>query len=80
MAVEGRVVDHIYAPKTGRAVLDNPFLRQEACSQLALLSQEAYQAGLQRIVAALEQAEAAGQELVFPVDTPLAMISGQLVE
>ena len=78
LAVECRVVDHIWAPKTGRAVLDDPFIRQEACSQLALLSREAYRAGLRRIEAALDRAEAVGETLVFPVDTPLAMISGRL--
>ena len=78
MAVECRGVDHIWAPKTGRAVLDDPFLQQDACSQLALLSQDAYQAGLRRIEAALDRAEAAGETLTFPVDTPLAMICGQL--
>jgi SAM-dependent methyltransferase len=77
LAVECRVVDHIYAPKTGRAVLDDPFIRQESCSQLALLSREAYQAGLRRIEAALAEAKAAGETLIFPVDTPLAMISGR---
>ena len=78
LAVECRGVDHIWAPKTGRAVLDDPFLQQNSCSQLALLSQEAYQAGLHCIEAALDRAEAAGETLTFPVDTPLAMISGQL--
>lgn len=80
LAVECRVVDRIWSPKTGRAVLDDPFLRQESCSQLVLLSREAYQAGLRRIEAALDEAEAAGETLVFPVDTPLAMISGRLLE
>ena len=77
LAVECRVVDRIWSPKTGRAVLDDPFLRQESCSQLALLSREAYQAGLRRIEAALDEAETAGETLVFPVDTSLAMISGK---
>jgi ubiquinone/menaquinone biosynthesis C-methylase UbiE len=78
--VECRVVERIFDPKRGREVLDDPFLRQNSCSQLALLSQGAYQAGLQRIRAALDRAEAAGETLTFPVDTPLAMISGRLVE
>jgi ubiquinone/menaquinone biosynthesis C-methylase UbiE len=80
LAVECRIVDRIWAPKKGRAVLDDPFIRQDACSQLALLSQEAYRAGLRRIEAALDRAEAVGETLLFPVDTPLAMICGKLVE
>jgi ubiquinone/menaquinone biosynthesis C-methylase UbiE len=78
LAVECRIVDRIWAPKAGRAVLGDPFIRQESCSQLALLSREAYRDGLRRIEAALDRAEAAGETLIFPVDTPLAMISGWL--
>jgi SAM-dependent methyltransferase len=78
LAVECRIVERIWDPKTGREVLDDPFLRKNSCSQLALLSEEAYQAGLRRIRAALDRAEAAGETLTFSVDTPLAMISGVL--
>jgi len=80
LAVECRVVERIWDPKRGREVLDDPFLRKHSCSQLALLSEEGYQAGLRRIRAALDHAEGAGETLVFPVDTPLAMISGGLEE
>ena len=80
LAVECRIVERLWDPKIGRKVLDDPFLRKHSCSQLALLSEEAYKAGLQRIRAALDRAERAGETLVFPVDTPLAMISGRLVE
>jgi ubiquinone/menaquinone biosynthesis C-methylase UbiE len=76
--VECRIVERFSDVKVGRAVLDDPFVRKHACSQLALLSEEAYQAGLRRIEAALAQAEAAGETLIFPVDTPLAMIGGRL--
>jgi ubiquinone/menaquinone biosynthesis C-methylase UbiE len=80
LAVECRVVERIFDPKRGREVLDDPFLRKTSCSQLALLSQGAYRAGLRRIHDALDRAEAAGETLTFPVDTPLAMISGRLEE
>ena len=70
------VVEHIWNPLSGRAVLDDPFIRHGASSQLALLSQEAYNAGLHRIEEALDEAEARGETLVFPVDNPLAMILG----
>jgi len=68
-----RVVDH----KVGREVLDDPFLQKDACSQLALLSDEAYAAGLRRIEAGLARAEAAGETLVFPTNILLAMIVGR---
>jgi ubiquinone/menaquinone biosynthesis C-methylase UbiE len=86
MAAEGfvgrecRIVERLGGDLIGRAVLDHPFLRKASCSQLALLSDEAYAAGLRRIEAALDGAEARGDEVVFPVDTPLAMIRGQLGE
>jgi SAM-dependent methyltransferase len=69
-----RAVDWIHDPKLGRAVLDDPFLRKESCSQLALLSDEAYTAGRRRIKAALDRAEAAGETPVFGSDLTLAMI------
>ena len=58
-------------------MLDDPFLRKGSSSQLALLSDQAYAAGLARIDAALDRAEAADSELHFVVDVPLAMISGR---
>ncbi len=63
-------------PGPGRAVLDDPFLRQGACSQLALLDDEAYAAGLGRIEAALDAAEAAGETLTFRTDLFIAMVVG----
>jgi hypothetical protein len=71
-AVE-RIVDH----KIGREVLEDPFLEKYACSQLTLLSDEAYATGMRRIEAALSRAEAAGETLIFPTDILLAMIVGR---
>jgi hypothetical protein len=45
--------------------------------RIALLSREVYQAGILRIEAALERAEAAGETLLFPAGTSLAMICGR---
>jgi SAM-dependent methyltransferase len=74
-----RIVERFASDLIGRAVLSHPFLRKESCSQLALLSDEAYAAGLRHIEAALIKAEAAGKEIVFPDDVSLAMISGHTV-
>ncbi len=71
-----RCVDKIHDPKVGRAVFDDPFLQKDACSQLTLLEEEAYAAGLRRIEAALARAEARGESLVFPSDITTAMLSG----
>lgn len=63
-----RLVEHIHDPKTGTAVLDDPYLRKDAVSQLALLSDEAYQEGLERIQNALTSGERSGETVVFPCD------------
>jgi SAM-dependent methyltransferase len=74
VALEG--IERIYDPKHGRRVLEDPFLQKSACSQLALLSDEAYEAGLRRIKEALEEAEATGRDLVFRTDLSIAMLTG----
>jgi SAM-dependent methyltransferase len=74
--VEQRPVERILARKVGRAVLKDPFLRKEAASQLALLTDEAYAAGLRRIREALDAAEEAGEQLAFPTDIQIGMMVG----
>jgi hypothetical protein len=46
---------------------------------LALLSDDAYAGGIRRIEAALDEAEAAGVDLLFHVDTELEMLAGHVV-
>jgi len=72
--VECRLVERILERKVGWEVLSDPFLQKNSCSQLALLSDEAYATGLRRIKAALRQAEAAGETLTFPSDISIAML------
>jgi SAM-dependent methyltransferase len=74
--IEWQPVEQIRDHKVGRAILADPFLRKDACSQLALLSDEAYAAGLERIEAALAAAGAQGETLTFSTDLLLAMITG----
>jgi ubiquinone/menaquinone biosynthesis C-methylase UbiE len=62
--------------KCGREVLDDPFLMKGATSQLALLSDQAYKAGIQRIEAALTQAEKKGEPIVFKAELRLDMFIG----
>jgi ubiquinone/menaquinone biosynthesis C-methylase UbiE len=70
-------VAQIADDKVGRAVLQDPFLEKTACSQLALLSDDQYAAGLRRIEATLAAAEASGQNITFPVDLALSMAAGR---
>lgn len=70
------VVEKIHDPKVGAEVLNDPFLEKTAISQLALLSERAYQQGIERIRKALEQATDEASPLVFKVDLRLDMLSG----
>jgi SAM-dependent methyltransferase len=73
---EWRSVERIEDRKRGREVLDDPFLRKDSASQLALLSDEQYAAGLRRIRSAVAAAEEAGETLIFPVDILRRMLVG----
>ncbi len=70
------IVEEINDPKQGRQVLRDPFLRKNGCSQLALLTDEAYALGLARIKAALAKAAARGESLTFPCRISIAMLTG----
>ncbi len=72
-SIRRQTVEHIVDHKYGRAVFDDPFLKKHAASQLALLSDEAYAAGLRRIEIALAEAD---NDLHFPVDILSEMIVG----
>jgi len=78
--IEWRLARRIHDPKIGAAVWDDPFLAKGACSQLALLSDEAYQAGRRRIEAALARAQASGEQLTFAVDLFVGLLVGWLPE
>jgi len=76
--VEQRRAERIRDQHAGRDILDDYFLGKQATSQLTLLSDAAYAAGLERIRAALERAEAGGETLVFPVDIALMLFTGKV--
>jgi SAM-dependent methyltransferase len=73
---ECRQVEHIQQRMVGREVLRDPFLAKDSCSQLTLLTDEAYAAGIARIEDALREAEAAAKQRVFTTDLSLAMLVG----
>jgi SAM-dependent methyltransferase len=74
--VEWRLAEHIEDHKQGGAVLDDPFLEKNACSQLALLSDEDYTAGLGKIRAVVAAAEATGETIRFPCEILLRILIG----
>lgn len=75
--VEWRLAEHVVHQFRGRDVLEDYFLQKDSTSQLTLLSDEVYAAGLARIEAALARSEAAGETLVFPVDLSIALAIGR---
>jgi len=75
--VERRVAEHINGHFLGREVLGDYFLQKHSTSQLALLTDEAYAAGVRRMEAALAAAEAEGETLVFPNDLSLTILIGR---
>ncbi len=60
----------------GEDVLKHPFLQKNSCSQLALLSDEDYAAGLERIRQALDEARSQGKALSFADEIYLQMYAG----
>ena len=60
----------------GAAVFDHPFLAKNSCSQLALLSEAAYQAGLQRIRLAVAAAQERGEAFHFANQIHLEYLTG----
>ena len=69
-------VEHIVDHKHGHGVLKDPYLQKDACSQLTLLTDEAYERGLRRIEAALRKAEEKEETLLFPSEFKIMMLSG----
>jgi SAM-dependent methyltransferase len=76
--VEQRLAEQIMSLYIGRQVLDDPFLKKESCSQLALLTDEAYADGLDQLNAAIEKSEASGETLAFSNDLTLALLTGRV--
>ena len=76
--MEWELAERITHQLAGRDVFYDPTLQKNGTSQLALLTDEAYAAGLSRIETALVEAEARGQQAVFPVDISLVMLTGRL--
>jgi ubiquinone/menaquinone biosynthesis C-methylase UbiE len=64
-SISRQVVEQFNDKIVGEAVFDSYFLRKDSSSQLILLSDEAYQAGLARIRAAIAEAKTRGEEVIF---------------
>jgi hypothetical protein len=62
-------------PEVWQDVLKDPVLEKNATSQLILLSDEAYAAGLERIRGALKNAERMGETLIFQNTIRIQMLT-----
>ncbi len=74
--IASEVVEHINNLHVGESVLRDPFIKHNATSQLALLSEDAYQAGIQRITRALADARAANERITFHSEIRVKMLLG----
>lgn len=71
-----QTVEHIQNIHVGDAVLKDPFLKHNATSQLALLDEKTYQAGLARIEQALDAAKGTDERIVFRSEIRVKMVLG----
>ena len=70
--ISSKGVEHISDVHFGTDVFNDPFLKKNSCSQLALLSDSAYQAGLEKIKVAVLNEE----QLVFHDELFIKMVTG----
>lgn len=76
-SVSWQPVEVLHDSWRGADVLSDPFLRKEATSQLALLSETAFQAGLDRLKDAITCAQAASVEIEFRSKIYIDMLLGR---
>ena len=74
--ISAQEVEKIINIHVGDGVFNDPFIKQNATSQLALLSAEKYQSGLKRIRESLEQARAGKERIVFRSQISVKMFLG----
>jgi ubiquinone/menaquinone biosynthesis C-methylase UbiE len=74
--ISSPVVQLIDSELFGQEILENYWLRKDSSSQLILLSEEAYQTGLQRICQAVSEAQAQGEQIIFKAQLKNRMCYG----
>jgi SAM-dependent methyltransferase len=70
------IVEHIQNVHVGDGILRDPFLKQNATSQLALLDKKSYDVGVERIKSALAEAKKKNETVVFNADIQVKMFLG----
>jgi len=74
--LEQVTIERVDKDLIGREVFDDPYLQKHMCSQLALLSDQDYQRGLDNIEQDIQTAEAAGNLVIFRSKFDICMLSG----
>jgi len=74
--ISAQEVEKIMNIHVDDGVFNDPFIKHNATSQLALLSAEKYQSGLKKIREALEQARTKNERLVFRSQISVKMFLG----
>jgi ubiquinone/menaquinone biosynthesis C-methylase UbiE len=74
--ISSKTVEHIQSSYCGQDVFNDPFLKKNATSQLALLSEEVYQSGIENIQETITKGEAHREEIVFESVLRIKMLVG----
>jgi SAM-dependent methyltransferase len=74
MDIERHDVEHILNIHVGEGVLNDPFIKHNATSQLALLSEETYSAGIEKIKSDLKKSQ--NKQIIFKSDFWVKMFTG----
>jgi ubiquinone/menaquinone biosynthesis C-methylase UbiE len=74
--ISTQTVEHIQNIHVGEGILRDPFLKQNATSQLALLDKDVYDAGVERIKLALAEAGKNNETIVFNADIQVKLFLG----
>jgi len=74
--IQRQDVEHILNIHMGAGVLNDPFIKHNATSQLALLSKDSYVRGIEKIKADLESARSNDRQIIFKSDFWVKMFTG----
>jgi len=74
--LSAQTAERILNVHVGESVLKDPFLKHNSTSQLALLSEDTYQAGINRITVAITESKTRNERIVFRSDIHVKMYLG----
>jgi len=74
--IERQDVEHVLNVHLGEGVLNDPFIKHNATSQLALLSEERYLNGIEKIKTDLKTAQLNDKQIIFKSDFWVKMFTG----